>query len=589
MIIAFVYMILVVRPAFYFHYLQPPFLLTSDFLAGYLDHPGGLSQWMALLLFQSFFSQALGPVVFIGLAVSIWLLTRKLMDRFFPKPENALLSLLPFTLAIVLVNNYNFPFSILISLVVLLVAVYLLPVRGKGLLAKLLLYTLGAVLTWYVTGSGYLLIYSLISLFFIFKRENRTSYFSIPWVAGATFLLLYLAGDGLSLWFFPERPYFMAYQPSMIFFIFLFSVPLLISLASLVKLLSSDGRFSGKKLPFPLVLALSIVGLAGLALFGHLSTFRPDARKIVASDYYCYHHNAEKVARAACTMENYSFAANVNYNLAISRKGRLTQDFFSFFQISGSDAIHPDVDFSAEMLFIAADFYYDLAYISEARHNAYEALVFYPYSPRALQLLVKIHLLTGEYKAADRCLRILDKGLVSRRFLKVYQAYVEDFSLIASNPELMEKRKLIPEEKELSPYIEERFRDLLDANPNNKLAYEYLMLYHLLEGNLESFIELYAEVGKYFEQPVGVYEEALLMYGMKNKSNMEEQYPISQASLDRFGEFGQMAKRYEGDRTMARNVLYWEMGESYMYYLGFLHPRIVKPEIQKEEYEEAPI
>jgi hypothetical protein len=31
------------------------------------------------------------------------------------------------------------------------------------------------------------------------------------------------------------------------------------------------------------------------------------------------------------------------------------------------------------------------------------------------------------------------------------------------------------------------------------------------------------------------------------------------------------------------------MGQSYMYYLGYLYPRIVKPEKPKEADEEAPI
>ena len=292
---------------------------------------------------------------------------------------------------------------------------------------------------------------------------------------------------------------------------------------------------------------------------------------------------------AATTMDNYSFMANVNYTLAISRSGNLSEKLFDFFQISGRDALFPDVDFSQEMLFIAADFYYELGYISEARHNAYEALVFYPHSPRAMQLLVKVHLVCGEYKAAERCLRILDKGLVSRRVVKEYMPYVEDPSLVLSNGEFMEKRSFIPAEKELSPFIDERFKDLLEANRENKLAYECLMLYYMLDGQIDPFAELYSEVGNYFSEVPGVYEEAILTYDLVMLTDSSSRHQVSQATMDRFGEFGRLATQYEGDQNMARNVLYWEMGQTYLYYLGYLFPRIVKPEMQKEEYDEAPI
>ncbi len=67
------------------------------------------------------------------------------------------------------------------------------------------------------------------------------------------------------------------------------------------------------------------------------------------------------------------------------------------------------------------------------------------------------------------------------------------------------------------------------------------------------------------------------------------QFQVSQATQNRFAEFGNLVEQYEGQGNMARNVLYQKMGQSYFYYLGFLYPRIVKTEYRKEEYNEAPI
>lgn len=577
---ALLYISFVIRPVFYFHHTQPPFLLSPDFFAACMKETGGLSQYLALLFLQAFHSPVLGPLVLFSLATAVWVLSLQLMNRINRHPSNLLLALFPFTLAIVLFNNYNFPFSVLVSMIFMLFFLWPLAAFGKTQGKRMLLFTPGALLIFFISGGAYLMLYALISLILAAKGKDWKSLLSLLWIAGVAFLIPLLAG-GDYLWLFASKPYFIAYVPGAVFYFFLFSIPLLLLIISFL-----PGTGHKVNIPF---LAVS-AALAGLALISHLLSFRPDAKKIVASDFYCYHHNAEKTSRAATTLENYSFAANVNHHLAMSRRGTLTQNFFDFFQIRGSDALFPDVDFSPEMLLIAADFYYDLAYISEARHHAYEALVFYPHSPRALQLLLKVHLVCGEYKAAGRCLRILERGLVSKRVVEEFKPYVEDPAFIASNAELMEKRNFMPAEKELSPFIDQRFRDLLEANPGNRLAREYLMLYHLLEGELEPFLELY----KKNEIPGGdakeIYEEAILMYGIKTLTkDVAEKYQVSQASLDRFAAFGKLVEQYEGDPVSARNVLYWEMGQSYFYYLGFLLPRIVKPERAKEAHDEAPI
>lgn len=588
MLAALLYIIVVVRPELSFHFLQPPFLLTSDFLEGYLDSPGGLSEWFANLLRQSFHSRVPAVLSFFLLAFLIWRISFKMLNLIYPGPLNALGALLPFTLGIVLLNNYNFPLSVTVSLLLILLMLWPLAAAGRRLLISLVLYTSGAIVIYYVSGSAFLLLYSLMALFCTVKTGERISLLSIPWILGIA-LVVYFISDQTGLTFFADKIYFLAYEPGFIFYIYLLSLPVLMLFMFVLNFLKKARGINlpGKRPVFPVL--ISFLVLAGVAWFSHYFTFSPDARKIVLSDYYAYKGDAERTGRAAMSMQNYSFAANVNYNLAIGKEDRLTEDFFSFFQISGSEALFPDVTFSPEMFFIAADFYYELGYISEARHNAYEALVYYPYSPRALQLLVKVHLINGEYKAAERCLDILDKGLVSRKVLNKYRPLVEDTTLISSDTELMSKRACIPVEKELSPYIDQRFRDLLEANPGNRMAWEYLMLYHLLEGELEPFMELYADAGRYSMEQCDVYEEAILMYGMMNPEDTTYRYRISEATHVRFDEFSRLVNQYEGQGSMARKVLYHEMGESYMYYLGYLFPRIVKPEYRKEEYDEAPI
>lgn len=158
-----------------------------------------------------------------------------------------------------------------------------------------------------------------------------------------------------------------------------------------------------------------------------------------------------------------------------------------FYKLKEPKHCNPMLNLPHGFSFVATDFYYDLGFISEARHWAYESLVFYPYSIRAMQSLVKIHLVTREYKAAEKMLRILEKGVVSRNFVNEFMPYVTDTSLVATNKELMEKRSFIPVEQELNPSIDGRLRELLAANSNNKKAFEYLILFYLVNADAENF------------------------------------------------------------------------------------------------------
>ena len=597
LVMAFLYIIFIVNPVFCFHHVQPPFILSPDFFEPYIKYPGGLSELLANLFMQSFYYKFLGPVVLFGVAFSLMWLVFKLMNCIYKRMLNVFWALIPLGFAVVLTNNYNFPFSITISMVVVLLPVLLLAKKGKSLISKLVCYTSGAVFVYYFTGSGYMLLYSILALFFSINMKEWRSLIIIAYILGFTFVIPLLASgsvfaipvDNKYLYFFPPKLYFMAYEPSSLFYIFLLSVPVLLAIAVIMARFQT-GKISLKKsVPTRIVGLSAFVTILLIAFFSHKATFNSDAKKIVATDYYCYVNHADKTARAATSLKDYSFAANLNYNLAMSKTGALNDRFFDFFQIAGTDALHPDVAFSSEMLFIAADFYYDLGYISEARHCAYESLVNYPYSPRALQNLVKIHLITGEYKAAERCLNILSKGLIDRNLVNDYSPYIKDTALIRTHEEIMEKRSFIPAEKELSPFIDQRFQELLEANDKNKRAYEYLMLYYLLDSQLDRFMELYKDAGEYFQKPVDIYEEAILMFGEMNQIPVKSQYQISPPTQARFNEFSRTVKQYEGNTKLARNNLYVTMGKSYMYYLRFIYPRIVKPEIVKESDEEPSI
>lgn len=592
LILAFLYIVFIIQPELIFHHVQPPFITNSEFYRPFLKYPGGPAELLANLIMQSFYFKLVGPVIFFLIACLIGWLMFVLLESVLKSELNRVWALIPIILTIELANNYNFPFSIVVSIAFLLSVLVLLTKTCKGVISSLLLYTTGAISIYYFSGSGYLLLFSTAALFISsqLKRWEKVAYsiyivvfaFLIPFLA--THFLFAVSLKYQYIWFYPVKVWFRSYEPSEIFIFYLVCVPVLLAGANVIAFFQSrkiDLNPKSGKLISESTLAFFVV--FAVAFHSHYETFSSDAKKIVQADYYCYHNKAEETAKAATTLKDYSFAANLNYNLVMSKTDKITESFFGFFQIKGTEALHPDIEFASELSFIASDFYYDLGFISEARHWAYETLVFYPHSIRAMQNLVKIHLVTGEYKAAKRTLNTLVKGLIGQQFVKEFMPYIADTSLVATNPELMEKRSSIPAERELNPTIEGRFRELLESNNSNKKAYEFLMLYYLLDAQLEKFAELFNNSGKYFDKTPAVYEEALLVHATRTGQPLSADISISAETEIRYKGFVQKLEQYKGKTRLARNSLYAEYGKTYLYFLQFVYPNIIEPEILTDE------
>lgn len=594
LILSAAYVISFIQPVIHFHYWQPPFIISNNFFAQYTGHPGGIADLISNFIMQSFYNKHLGQVVFLLINLFAWGLMYILMNSLNKNRLNFAWSFIPFSLLLALSNNFNFPLSVTISVFILLVSLILLSRTGKSLRGYLITFGLSALWIYYFSGSGFLLLYTLSSLIFLpeGKWTGKAGALVFPIILAASiptagFYLFPISPRDEYLYFFAWKPYFLEYKPGVIFYAFLLSMPLILFSTRIYVFFSKRKIETSPQFQIiETVIVYAIVTLT--AMFGHKMTYNEDALKIAKADYYCYLNNPRMTERMTINLKKYSFAANLNYNLAIAKTGKINEKFFDFFQIRGSDALYPDVTFSSDLSFISTDFYYDLGYISEARHWAYESLVNFPYSLRAMQSLVKIHLVTGEYKTAEKYLDIMRKGLVGKDFVKKFSPYVKDTSLVYADAEIMEKRSFMPGENELDPNIGYRFKELLEVNPKNKRAYEYLMLFYMLNSDLDDFLELYKQAGNYFTQPVDIYEEAVLMYREKSTGGKETEFKLQQKTIDRFNDFREKYGRYGGNSPRARAGLYPEFGNTYMYYLQLVYPILLEPEYVKPFDESEP-
>ena len=593
LLIAFLYILIVIQPELIFHHAQPAFIASSVFVSPFLKYPVGLAEFIANFIMQSFYFQVFGSIVFLVLAAAIGWITLLIINSISNNKLNRFWAYIPLVCTIPLANNYNFQFSIIVSVAFLLLMLLVIQKYGKGIISSLLIFTIGAFAVYWFAGSGYMMLFSVSALFVsrTQKRWEKVAY--LLYIPAFAFLFpLLISNYGVAIafkdqyfYFFAPKAWFMRYEPSIIYSIFLLYIPILLAIVQLVAFIPLKRNKAVTPKPGVSIIkaSLAILFVILFSIFSHFLTYNHDVKRIVQADYFCYKNNAEKTANTATSTYKYDFSANLNYNLVMSKTGQLTDNFFSFMQIKGTEALHPDIEFASELSFISSDYYYNLGFISEARHWAYESLVFYPYSIRAMQNLVKIHLILGEYKAAERTLKTLEKGLIDKKFVREYLPYINDTTLIYENSELMEKRSFISAARELNPGIDGRFKELLEANSNNKKAYELLMLFYLVDAKLENLVELYKDAGKYFEKTPAVYEEALLMYPERTGQNLPSEIKISAETQKRYNSFVQQLELYKGKTRLARNSLYPEFGKTYMYFLKFAYPNIIETEIISDE------
>ena len=107
-------------------------------------------------------------------------------------------------------------------------------------------------------------------------------------------------------------------------------------------------------------------------------------------------------------------------------------------------------------------------------------------------------------------------------------------------------------------------RILLNSNPSNRMALDYLLCYDLLIKDLDAFVGDFAPS----LTASRLYEEAMLIF-LAAKGGMDpenfEHYHISQETLDRFNRFVTIYKR---DGGSGQNLT-GEFGKTYWYYFYY--------------------
>lgn len=294
---------------------------------------------------------------------------------------------------------------------------------------------------------------------------------------------------------------------------------------------------------------------------------RPDAvsERVMGMTVEASLENWEKVAELA-SVDLKSEIGTYYYNLANAHFDRLPDRLMDYYQPFERGLFLPVGEKSTPFqIACAGDVWFALGDMTMAERDAMLGLSFSPAhtGSRYLRRLAETNLVSGDYTAASKYLRILLNSRPDRKWAleRLDGAWTPEY-----RERIERKRALMPRFDQVHGMDQTQIilRILLSSNASNKMALDYLLCYDLLTKDLDSFVADYAP--SLTASPL--YEEAMLIF-LAAKGGMDAEnfshYHIAPATLDRFNRFVTIYKRDDGS---LRNLTE-DFGKTYWYYFYF--------------------
>ena len=529
---------------FYDHHLHfieqlQLFILTGTYFLEKLVLPGGFNGWIGGFLTQFYFVPIAGAMIIALLLTGVQLLTNSVLRPFSHRGNIYPLNFIPAIVSGFILCSELYPLSAITGFTIALAAaVFYTGIRnGKNRFAWGIILIAG---TWYLAGGAYISLilimnaYELITLKHPVTEQPVTLHTALKQPVSG--LPEAHSTDWLKIWqcliylflavcipLFVRQ--FAIFQPVKQTFFSEFyhkipdKIPLIIPvLFTLPVLLILISYLIPEKLlrnRFYAVLRI-LIGLA-IGYYGFVKWVDFDAEEIMTYDYLAKNQRWDEVISFAEKKLPQNFLSLAVLNLSLAKKGQLGDKMFKYGQHgSGGLFLGFDKEFITPMM--GNEIFYHLGLINASQEYAFESMEVMPdmeKSVRAIKRLAETNLINGNYKVAEKYLKIVAKTLFHRQWAVKTRKILYNEEMINKHPDYGEKRKLMVKEDFFFHVedIESVLHRLLKENPENITALEYLAAYYLLNREMEAFVNLLPVMEKmtYRELPVS-WQEAFILY-----------------------------------------------------------------------------
>ena len=287
-----------------------------------------------------------------------------------------------------------------------------------------------------------------------------------------------------------------------------------------------DGHAWIKKLQqSKVVIAVAYVLVIVASWFGIKASFDEMTYDLIDYDFLVRTEQWDKIIEKAEKKPATTPLSVSCVNLALSQKGMLADRLFEFYQ-NGGEGLFPT--FTRDMIspVSTAEIFFRLGMVNDAERymfEAQEAIPNYRKSARLTRRIIECEIINGNYQVAAKLLRRLQKTLFYSNWANQTMALLGNEKTINQHPIYGKLRKY--REKKQDFLFSDREMDqmlgLLFLNDNhNRMAYEYLMCYELLQRDLEKFVQYYP-LGRFvgYDHIPRSFQEILIGNWMKTHSD----------------------------------------------------------------------
>lgn len=506
------------------------FLFDSGYFLKRIVLPGGLADYISEFLVQFYYMPVLGGAIIalllMGIQAAVWGLMKQYGARHdFP---GYLLSFLPSIALWCAMGDQNVLLSFVVALFGALVIGWIHN-RFHNRLVKVVFELVSTALVYWFLGPVVFLYAALMIGDTLKNAKQKGNVLSgigysagililtIAWILSTTQTLqypLYRIFAGLNYYRYPGAisPLPFVVMVWAVVIPFLGMIPC--HRKSLQKLQQSK-----------VVIVLSYVLVIVASWFGIKASFDEMTYELIDYDFLVRTEQWDKIIEKAEKKPATTPLSVSCVNLALSQKGMLADRLFEFYQ-NGGEGLFPT--FTRDMIspVSTAEIFFRLGMVNDAERymfEAQEAIPNYRKSARLTRRIIECEIINGNYKVAAKLLRRLQKTLFYSNWANWMMALLGNEKAINRHPIYGKLRKY--REKKQDFLFSDREMDqmlgLLFLNDNhNKMAYEYLMCYELLQRDMEKFVQYYP-LGRFvgYDHIPRTFQEILIGNWMKTHSD----------------------------------------------------------------------
>ena len=506
------------------------FLFDIGYFLERIVLPGGLADYISEFLVQFYYMPVLGGTIIALLLMSIQAISWGLMKQYGMKAvfPGYLLSFVPSIVLWCAMGDQNLLLSFVVALSGALLMGWIHN-RFHNRLVKVVFELVSTALVYWFLGPVVFLYAALMIGDTLMKGKQNGHILSslgysaclliltIAWILLTTQSLqypLYRIFSGLNYYRYPGTvsPLPLGVMIWTVVVVFFGMVP--------------DGHAWIKKLQqSKVVMALAYVLVIVASWFGIKASFDAMTYDLIDYDFLVRTEQWDKIIEKAEKKQATTPLSVSCVNLALSQKGQLADRLFEFYQ-NGGEGLFPT--FTRDMIspVSTAEIFFRLGMVNDAERymfEAQEAIPNYRKSARLTRRIIECEIINGNYQVAAKLLRRLQKTLFYSNWANQTMALLGNEKAINQHPVYGKLRKYREKKQDFlfSDQEMDQMLGLLFLNDNhNKMAYEYLVCYELLQRDMEKFMQYYP-LGRFvdYDHIPRSFQEILIGNWMKTHSD----------------------------------------------------------------------